>query len=104
MGVAVSEHMRYVFGVREGEGVGVYPGREGPAGHAEEQKGFRQEKAVPFALRTRELWNGGWGEVWERRGWAQGLVPMSFAAIQVSSMREEGRPWQWEKRGDSITG
>lgn len=49
------------LGVQERQGLGVCPGREGPAGHTEEQKGFRQEKAVTFAFRTRELWNGGWG-------------------------------------------
>lgn len=49
------------MGVQEREGVEVYPGREGPAGQTEEQKGFRQEKAVTLACRTKELWNGGWG-------------------------------------------
>lgn len=49
------------MGVREREGVEVSPGREGPAGQTEEQKGFRQGKAVTFAFRTKELWNGGWG-------------------------------------------
>lgn len=43
------------LGVRERERVGVYPGRKGPAGHSEEQKVFRQEKAVTFAFRTHEL-------------------------------------------------